>query len=588
MLHQNSLEKFFKVAVQSSKAETAPELREQGSVPASALPAATDPVQAAPCQPPAGASVDLEAGLQHFFGFPGFRQGQRDVVQALIEGRDVLYVFPTGAGKSLCYQLSSLLAEEGRFGLVISPLIALMEDQVQQLRAAGIPAAALHSERTPREREEVLAALQAASSPTAKPSTPVGPTPRLVYLSPELATSPDFAKTLSSWGRRLALVAVDEAHCVSKWGHDFRPCYRQLGRLRELLPQTVPIAACTATAAAAVRRDVRLSLRLQSPAEVLLPFDRPNLHYEVVEKEMLAALGQDPVKDLLDLVAECAGRGEAGIVYCQRQRECEHFASLLCALGVQALPYHAGLKKQERQKAFAAFLGGQESSNRAAVLVATIAFGMGVDKADVRFVVHAGPPKSLSAYYQESGRAGRDGKPSRCCLYYSRGELEAIGRMACRSCETLDPEEQAAMRAEAEAVKAYCEASKGQCRRALLLRHFGDEPPKAAAERPCCDICGGSASARRGDDKPQEWQQVGSFASAASPFGLGRSPMGFQTARQAFSAPRPASSAQSPPLLAGQEDKENRQQLTSGRKQRRFLHGESLGALFQAAAQSAP
>jgi len=380
----------------------------------------------------------------------------------------------------------------------------------------------------------------------------------------------------------LTLVAVDEAHCVSKWGHDFRPCYRRLGRLRALLPGRVPWAACTATATEAVRRDVAASLCLREGSlEVVLPFDRPNLLYEVVRKE-----DQGGLLDLLDFVA---GRptGQAGIIYCHRQRDCEQLSMLLVERGVRALPYHAGLTKQRREAAFAAFLGvapglGGGEAVQVSVLVATIAFGMGVDKADVRWVVHASPPKSLSAYYQESGRAGRDGHPARCVLYYAAEDIEALARFGPGAGGRQDAkvEETVANRAaqlrELDAVREYCEAGRGFCRRGLLLSHFGDAGTRSTAELggKCCDNCAAAAGAAAARSAMADAKV------AAAPAFTGRAPSlaTFVTARHLIATKdryaAVAAESTGARLRSVSEEKENRPQLgmPSGKRQRRLLH----------------
>jgi len=474
-----------------------------------------------------GPESSIMKALQQLLGVEGskFRPGQEKVVHAILQGLDVFYVFPTGAGKSLCYQLPALLAGSAKFVLVISPLIALMEDQVLHLKACGISAVALHSERPASERNAALSAiLGPAKSGARSRSATAMKFPRLVYLSPELATSSSFAATLRSLSTRLALVAVDEAHCVSKWGHDFRPSYRCLGQLRALLP--VPWIACTATATPAVRQDVAQSLRLRSPFQVVLPFDRPSLRYAVVNRATSTAFDVaggpsegDPnnaEEELLDLVAS-QPVADTGIVYCQRQKDCERIAYLLRERGIQALAYHAGLTKQQRQVAFSSFLGSKrrtmsdESGDavaQARILVATIAFGMGVDKPDVRFVIHAGPPRSLSAYYQESGRAGRDGKPALCVLIYAPEDIEALRRLLSmgRSFGKEGPAQEASLEIavqELNSVHRYCEA-KASCRRRILLEHFGDKGLDAdssgseMSRRPewCCDNCAAAAGRR--------------------------------------------------------------------------------------------
>ncbi|CAK9036429.1 ATP-dependent DNA helicase hus2/rqh1, partial [Durusdinium trenchii] len=465
------------------------------------------------------------------------------------------------------------------FGLVISPLIALMEDQVRSLRRRGVPAVALHSELSATERRDILATIV----PSHRPSELKGffmkaKTPKLVYLSPELATSSNFAESLRLWSSHIALVAIDEAHCVSKWGHDFRPCYRSLHQVRNQLPASIPWAACTATATSKVRQDVAENLGLKGDPlrEVLLPFDRQNLRYGVIHRREDRDFG-GTYTELIDLTTAQPPES-CGIIYCQRKSDCENIAELLQERGVSAMPFHAGLCKNKKRAAFEAFIGKplEKSSRnpkgakhpksvkdsaekalqpfpteRARVLVATIAFGMGVDKADVRFVFHAAPPKSLSAYYQESGRAGRDGEPALCVMFFTERDFSGAKQLIISSrghSATTDIALQ-----ELDAVEAFCSNTE-ECRRSLLLRHFGDpsaDKPPATQRLPshCCDRCAAFAhvslqgllpphsggmtatASRRERVRPAD---LPGFQVASKAFGTGGSLQGpaFMTARQ--------------------------------------------------------
>jgi len=460
------------------------------------------PLEAHRCHAPApqtpAPTGDLELQSARLIGVGAFRPGQLEVIRALAAGQDVLYVFPTGAGKSLCFQVPALMSQ-GKFGLVISPLIALMKDQVRSMRAHGVPAVAIHSELSATERRDALAMIGQKRGEKLKGF--FAKAPKLVYLSPELATSSSFAEILRGWSSQIALVAIDEAHCVSKWGHDFRPCYRCLHQLRNVLPQ-LPWAACTATATAKVRKDVaeNLGLKGKPVLEVLLPFDRHNLRYGVISRRD-REFGGDPYTEVVDLTASQPS-SDCGIIYCQRQADCENIADLLQECGVPAMPFHAGLSKSRKQAAFDAFIGKAGAAKResapseakARVLVATIAFGMGVDKADIRFVFHASPPRSLSAYYQESGRAGRDGKPALCVMFYAERDF-ASARMLIQNRDRFGSGGNEIALQELEAVEEYCGST--SCRRRMLLNHFGDPNADAAcgSRKPehCCDRCAAGA-----------------------------------------------------------------------------------------------
>ena len=349
----------------------------------------------------------LEATLARYWGYSSFRPLQREAMDAVLAGRDSVVVLPTGGGKSLCFQAPALVRPG--LALVVSPLISLMKDQVDTLIGNGVPAALYNSSLAAEEKSSVITGIRQQRY-------------RLLYVSPERLVGEGGDSFLSMLARtEVSFVAVDEAHCISQWGHDFRPEYRQLGRLRELLPG-ISVHAYTATATPRVRRDISSQLALRQPLELVGSFDRPNLVYRVLPRAALK-------KQLLDILAR--HRGEAGIVYCTSRREVDELATWLTESGHPARPYHAGLSDGERSRNQDAFLREQVN-----VVVATVAFGMGIDRSDVRFVVHAGAPRSLEHYQQESGRAGRDGLEAECILVYSAADpvrwktmLEANGEL---------------------------------------------------------------------------------------------------------------------------------------------------------------
>jgi ATP-dependent DNA helicase RecQ len=399
------------------------------------------------------------AALKRVFGYETFRPGQREVVEAVLARRDALALMPTGGGKSLTYQLPAVMADG--LTVVISPLIALMQDQVERLDAAGVAATALTSALATEERERrEAAALRGAY--------------RLLYVAPERLTSPQFLALLGALSERvgLALLAVDEAHCVSEWGHDFRPEYRQIHRVRAHYPD-VPILALTATATERVRRDIVEQLRLRDPLCHVASFDRPNLYYEVRRRTPGA------YRELLGMIRALhqEQQGAPAIVYCQSRSGVDGLAARLVTDGVQALPYHAGLDAETRARNQEAFV-----RDRVPVLVATVAFGMGIAKPDVRLVAHMDAPRNLESYYQESGRAGRDGDPARCMLFFSladRAKAEYfIGQMS-------EPEQQRIARQQLGQVVSY--AFDRGCRRRQLLAYFGEEYTEASCGN--CDNC---------------------------------------------------------------------------------------------------
>jgi len=389
--------------------------------------------------------------LHRVFGHKAFRGHQAEIVSHVVAGGDAIVLMPTGGGKSMCYQIPSLCRDG--VGVVVSPLIALMRDQVESLRQAGIRAAALNSSLTDQERASVRADLRAGRLD-------------LLYVAPERLTLPSFLELLD--GAKIALFAIDEAHCVSQWGHDFRPEYMRLDLLAERFPG-VPRLALTATADPQTREDIRRRLKLDGARLFISSFDRPNIRYAI-------ALKDDPRRQLLTFIR---GRhpGASGIVYCLSRAKVEDTAAWLCAQGVEALPYHAGLDAAIRRRNQDAFL-----KTEGVVLVATIAFGMGIDKPDVRFVAHLDLPGSLEAFYQETGRAGRDGLPAETLLLYGMQDLVLRQRMIDESEAPADVKR--VERAKLDALLGICETA--GCRRQALLSHFGE-----TLAAPCgnCDTC---------------------------------------------------------------------------------------------------
>ncbi len=391
--------------------------------------------------------------LRAVFGFEAFRGSQEAIIRHLAQGRDALVLMPTGGGKSLCYQIPALLRPG--VAVVVSPLIALMQDQVEALRQNGVAAAFLNSTLDWREAQAIEASAREGRL-------------KLLYVAPERLLTERFLGLLDELeaGPGLALFAIDEAHCVSQWGHDFRPEYLQLSALHERHPR-VPRIALTATADAATREEMAHRLGLTAARVFIASFDRPNIRYTVVEKD-------NPRRQLLGFLA--GHRSEAGIVYCLSRKKVEETAEWLAREGYHALPYHAGLDaavRAEHQRRF--------QCEEAVVMVATIAFGMGIDKPDVRFVAHLDLPKSIEAYYQETGRAGRDNEPAEAWMAYG---LQDIALQRSRIEESEAPPERKRLEAQKlNALLSYCEAPR--CRRAVLLDYFGE------ASAPCgnCDVC---------------------------------------------------------------------------------------------------
>jgi ATP-dependent DNA helicase RecQ len=396
-------------------------------------------------------TAQLQDVLARYWGYTTFKPLQREAMEAILEGRDSVTVLPTGGGKSLCFQAPALIGPG--LAVVVSPLISLMKDQVDTLVGNGVPAALYNSSLSSDEKSAVASGLRAGRY-------------RLLYVSPERLVgegSDTFLGLLSSCS--VGFVAVDEAHCISQWGHDFRPEYRQLGRLRHLLPG-ISLHAYTATATARVRRDIAAQLSLNQPLEFVGSFDRPNLLYRVLPRGTL----KRQLQEILD-----RHRGEAGIIYCTSRREVDALAAWLTGVGVPALPYHAGLSDGERGRNQDAFL-----SERVDVIVATVAFGMGIDRSNVRFVVHAGAPRSLEHYQQESGRAGRDGLEAECVLIYSSADFMKWRVMLQQNGELTD-----AAIALLRQMERYA-ASVG-CRHRHLAEYFGDQYPHGGCG--ACDYC---------------------------------------------------------------------------------------------------
>src|SRR5215510_13123432 len=347
-----------------------------------------------------GGTPDVLSRALGVFGHSSLRPGQTDVIRDVLAGRPVVAVMPTGAGKSLCYQLPAVvLAERGHVTLVVSPLIALMKDQVDALRALGIPAVALTSAADADEQREMLDGIRAGIY-------------TLIYVAPERFRSPRFVDALRGSAGRLGLIAIDEAHCISEWGHDFRPEYRRIGDALRLLGAP-RIAAFTATATPEVRRDIAQQLELASPALHVRGFDRPNLHLAV---ERVGG-GDDKSSSLVERIR--TRDGGVALVYAATRKNAEKYASALKLAGMRARVYHAGLDGDVRERAQDVFMAGKLDA-----IVATNAFGMGVDKSDIRLVVHADIPRSPEAYYQEAGRGGRDGKPTRCVLLFNHSDIK--------------------------------------------------------------------------------------------------------------------------------------------------------------------
>ena len=395
--------------------------------------------------------------LKRYFGYDTFRPLQEEIIGSVIQKRDALVIMPTGGGKSLCYQLPALRLDG--ITLVVSPLISLMKDQVDALKANGIAAELVNSTLTYAEIMRVQERAQRGDL-------------KILYLAPERLALPDFRGFLKALD--VSLVAVDEAHCISEWGHDFRPDYRTLGDLRRSMP-AVPFIALTATATERVRHDIVSQLGLKEPQQFIASFDRPNLRYEVRPK-------QRAFEQLVQLLR--ARKGESAIIYCFSRKDTEELSDRLRDAGFKALPYHAGMDGETRGRNQEGFIRDETD-----IIVATIAFGMGIDKPDVRLVVHQELPKSLEAYYQQTGRAGRDGLPSDCVLFYSYGDKIKQDFFIN---QINDEAERQSAQAKLAQVIEFCELRR--CRRKYLLEYFGDDSLASGADAGSyncggCDVC---------------------------------------------------------------------------------------------------
>lgn len=388
--------------------------------------------------------------LQKWWGYPGFRPLQSEAMSLVMKDRDSLVVLPTGGGKSLCYQVPAL-ARPG-LAVIVSPLISLMKDQVDSLQALGISAACINSSQTGAEKASVATQIRRREL-------------KLLYISPERLVQSATLDFLRDAG--LSFVAIDEAHCISQWGHDFRPEYRQLQMLKQHFPG-ISVHGYTATATPQVRQDIVLQLGLHQPEILVGSFDRPNLVYRVERR--VDSIGQ--IRRILD-----RHKGESGVIYCISRRNVESVSSALNHAGYKTLPYHAGLSDDDRRRGQEAFI--DESVN---IIVATVAFGMGIDKSNVRFVIHAEMPKSLEHYQQESGRAGRDGLEAECTLLYSPGDVETWNYLMK---DTTDDSVREVAEESLKSMRHYC--SSIRCRHSMLVEHFGQSLDKPACS--ACDVC---------------------------------------------------------------------------------------------------
>lgn len=394
-------------------------------------------------------ALSAENVLSEVFGYQEFRVGQQEVIEAAVEGQDSVVIMPTGGGKSLCYQIPALVKEG--LTLVVSPLISLMKDQVDQLKANGVAAECINSTM---ERDALISVYNRMNSGQLK----------LVYVSPERALNRDFLERLEHI--QLALIAIDEAHCISQWGHDFRREYAALGELKERFPYA-PMMALTATADDATRKDIISRLQLAAPFEYLGSFDRPNIQYTLVEKHK-------PVSQVIRFLA--TQQGQCGIIYCGSRKKVEMLTEKLCNNHIRAAGYHAGMDHDERAYVQEAF-----QRDDIQIVVATVAFGMGINKSNVRFVLHFDIPRNIESYYQETGRAGRDGLPAEAMMLYDPADMAWLRRMVD---EKEDGPQKQVESHKLNAMSAFAEAQ--TCRRQVLLNYFGEY-----SEKPCgnCDIC---------------------------------------------------------------------------------------------------
>lgn len=400
-------------------------------------------------QPDEDTVITAQSVLEQVFGYQQFRSGQEQVIEAAIQGQDSLVIMPTGGGKSLCYQIPALV--RSGLTLVVSPLISLMKDQVDQLKADGVAAACVNSTIS---REDLISIYNRMNSGALK----------LVYVSPERVLMRDFIERLQ--GLSLSMIAIDEAHCISQWGHDFRPEYALLGQLKQYFPH-VPMMALTATADDATRNDILSRLQLVDPHHYLGSFDRPNIRYTLLEKHK-------PVSQIIRYLD--TQKGHCGIIYCGSRKKVEMVTEKLCNNHIRAASYHAGMAVDERAYVQEAF-----QRDDIQIVVATVAFGMGINKPNVRFVAHFDIPRNIESYYQETGRAGRDGLPAEAVMLYDPADISWLRRMLDEKDE--GPQKQVEAH-KLNAMSAFAEAQ--TCRRQVLLNYFGEY-----RDKPCgnCDIC---------------------------------------------------------------------------------------------------
>ena len=389
--------------------------------------------------------------LRSCYGYDSFRGQQWEIINHTLDGGDSIVLMPTGGGKSLCYQIPGLMSDNG-FAIVISPLLALMNDQIDALQQNGVPALALNSEKTDSEKRQILELLYQGMV-------------KLLYISPEKLLS-EIDRWPSGITERICLFAVDEAHCISQWGHDFRPEYTQLGALKQRFPH-IPVMALTATADRITRDDIAQQLHIPDARLFISSFDRPNISLNVVQ----GSTGRQKLRHIVQFIN--LHRDESGIIYCLRRKDTEKMATELTRLGIKAEPFHAGMSVSEKQRIQRAFLNDDVT-----VVCATIAFGMGIDKSNVRFVIHSNMPRNIESYYQEIGRAGRDGLPADALLFYNYGDIVTLRQFAGQSGQVqINMDKLRLMQQFAES---------GVCRRRILLNYFNER-----FDHDChnCDVC---------------------------------------------------------------------------------------------------